>query len=60
MKISWADAFNVQMFGYLLYVTEYAAKDNDDGSALSIPKVQPLLLSDHLHVLYNLYTQNIA
>lgn len=28
-----------QMFGFLLYVTEYAAKDNDNGSILSIPKV---------------------
>ena len=31
----------VQMFGFLLYVSEYAAKA--DGSILSIPKVQPSL-----------------
>lgn len=30
-----------QMFGFLLYVSEYAAKA--DGSVLSIPKVQPSL-----------------
>ncbi|PON96156.1 Beta-galactosidase 1-like [Trema orientale] len=28
-----------QMFGFLLYVTEYAAKDADNGGILSIPKV---------------------
>jgi hypothetical protein len=31
----------VQMFGFLLYVSEYAAKD--DGSILFIAKVQPSL-----------------
>lgn len=37
--------FIIQMFGFLLYVTEYAAKDYDSGNIVSIPKVlQPSLI----------------
>lgn len=32
--------FLVQSFGFLLYTTEYVAKDNEDGHVLFIPQVQ--------------------
>lgn len=34
------NVFDVQMFGFLLYVTEYNAKEDDNGRILSIPKVE--------------------
>lgn len=43
MVIMWyyaeMNASYFQMFGFMLYVTEYAAKDNG-GGVVSIPKVQ--------------------
>ena len=39
-SFSKLNEFYVQMFGFLLYATEFASEDNGDGGILSISKVK--------------------